>query len=80
MNTMHNEEQKLNKMPIIQRGLANHVDFCPKKARVWKGKPYANLIDDCWGGCEYFIGNDNSEQEQLGNPKHILCSGKNKDI
>ncbi len=32
---------------IIPRGLALHVDDCPIQMRVWHGKPYANLIDDC---------------------------------
>ncbi len=24
-----------------------HVDDCPLAVRVWRGKPYANVIDDC---------------------------------
>jgi len=39
-------------MPVVERGLTVHVDFCPKRARVWRGKPYANLIDDC-APCPY---------------------------
>jgi hypothetical protein len=31
----------------VRRGLALHVDGCPLPARVWRGKPYANVIDDC---------------------------------
>ncbi|PMG41026.1 competence protein CoiA family protein [Shewanella sp. 10N.286.52.B9] len=34
-------------MEVTQRGFASHIDYCPIKARVWHGKAYANLIDDC---------------------------------
>ncbi len=40
--------------PQIYRGLAVHVDGCPLPARVWKGKPYANAIDDCTG-CKHAL-------------------------
>lgn len=33
--------------PIIQRGQAFHVNNCPIHARVRRGQPYANVIDDC---------------------------------
>ncbi|MEO1036984.1 MAG: competence protein CoiA family protein [Pseudomonadota bacterium] len=36
----------------ISRGMAGHIDYCPLPARVWKGKPYANIIDDCMA-CRY---------------------------
>jgi hypothetical protein len=38
----------------LYRGAALHVDGCPLKVRVWKGKPYANVVDDCVG-CEHAI-------------------------
>lgn len=50
----------------ISRGFAFHYDECPISARVYKGKPYANVIDDCLG-CEHFI-----EWAELG----IRCSGR----
>ncbi len=34
-------------MDITSRGFASHVDYCPIKVNVWRGKPYANVIDDC---------------------------------
>ncbi len=40
--------------PTIYRGFALHVDGCPLPARVWNGKPYANVVDDCTG-CEYAL-------------------------
>ena len=50
-------EQEISKAtarPTIYRGLARHVDGCPLPARVWNGKPYANVIDDCTG-CEHAL-------------------------
>lgn len=35
------------RLPIIARGMAQHVDYCPLEMRNWEGKPYANFIDDC---------------------------------
>lgn len=40
------------RLPIVSRGMAVHVDDCPLPARVWRGKPYANVTDDC-SGCEF---------------------------
>ena len=41
-------------LPSVSRGFAWHVDGCPISARVWKGTPYANVIDDCIG-CEHML-------------------------
>lgn len=38
----------------IRRGLALHVDYCPIESRIFKGKPYANVLDDC-SSCEYHL-------------------------
>lgn len=57
--------KKAKRFKIIQRGLAIHVDGCPIPARVWRGKPYANLIDDCLC-CKYFCGKETTE---VINPK-----------
>ena len=46
----HRRRQILAKATVretIYRGLACHVDGCPLPARVWRGKPYANVLDDC---------------------------------
>ena len=60
---LHNEHaiKKRNKMlaeatllQTVQRGFADHADGCPLPARVWRGKPYANMTDDCTG-CEHMI-------------------------
>lgn len=47
-------EQRRRRIPakatvreVIYRGLALHINGCPLPARVWRGKPYANVIDDC---------------------------------
>lgn len=52
------------------RSMAIHADDCPMAVRVWKGKPYANVIDDCLG-CEYCF--------DLGqNMNTIFCAGRKK--
>lgn len=58
-----------DKRKLIDRGLATHVDHCPIESRVWKGKPYANFIDDCLC-CEYCI-ESSGEQE-------MLCTGRKR--
>lgn len=58
-----------DKRKIISRGHALHIDNCPIKSRIWKGKPYANFIDDCLD-CEYCISVDEEES--------ILCSGRRR--
>ena len=42
------------KMVVVPRGYALHVDGCPISARVWRGKAYANVIDDC-SCCPYLM-------------------------
>lgn len=54
--------------PIICRGYALHVDFCPICCRVWNGKTYANVVDDCIE-CNYCIGQTNS---------FVICAGKKR--
>ncbi len=51
------------------RGFALHVDNCPIAVRSWKGKPYANYIDDCLG-CKYNIKNNKDGT--------LLCTGKQR--
>lgn len=51
----------------MSRGFAVHVDNCPIKSRVWKGKPYANFMDDCLY-CEYCILSKKDDE--------MLCSGR----
>ncbi len=51
----------------IQRGFAVHVDDCPIRARVWRGKPYANVVDDCLG-CDHAL-------EVGENMSHVRCDG-----
>jgi ssDNA-binding Zn-finger/Zn-ribbon topoisomerase 1 len=62
------------KRAIITRGFALHIDQCPIAIRSWRGKPYANFIDDCTG-CDFFISHQDksSDDEYKG---YILCSGK----
>lgn len=60
-------------MPMTFRGFSYHIDYCPIKARMWRGKAYANLIDDCIY-CEHCI--------SIQSEEHIHCNGHipSKDI
>ncbi len=58
-----------DKRKIISRGFALHVDYCPRRARIWKGKPYANFLYDCLC-CDYFIASATQYE--------MLCSGRLK--
>ena len=53
---------------IVRRGLASHVDYCPLRKRLWRGKPYANVLDDC-ADCPYEIAALDGA---------ILCSGRRR--
>ncbi|HQO10635.1 MAG TPA: competence protein CoiA family protein [Clostridiales bacterium] len=64
------------KRPIIQRGFASHIDNCPEQYRVWKGKFYANFIDDCTG-CDYFV---DRNKDTDGSTEHIICAGHLKKL
>jgi len=55
-----------DKYKKISRGYAIHIDNCPIKSRAWKGRPYANFIDDCLG-CDYCVSVEDD---------YIYCAGK----
>lgn len=57
---------------VKQRGLAMHVDNCPKKMRTWQGKIYANVIHDCFY-CESLIFRDKD-------CNYIFCFGKQDEL
>jgi ssDNA-binding Zn-finger/Zn-ribbon topoisomerase 1 len=52
---------------VVIRGFAWHIDDCPLNKRIYKGKSYANMIDDC-DNCEYCVGINNG----------VICAGKKK--
>lgn len=54
---------------LIHRLYTLHVDDCPIKSRIWKGKVYANFYDDCQD-CIYYFG------ERAYN--EIYCTGNSK--
>lgn len=58
-----------DKREIISRGCALQVDYCPIRSRVWRGKPYANYIDDCLY-CKYCISSSYGGK--------LLCSGRQR--
>ena len=57
-----------DKRPIVVRGFATHVDDCPLAVRRWRGKSYANVMDDCIY-CPYCISHD-------GDDEIVFCSGR----
>lgn len=59
--------QMADEREIISRGFAMHVDNCPIRIREWRGKAYANYIDDCLY-CKYCIANG----------EKMLCSGRTR--
>mgnify|MGYP001217429359 CR=1 FL=1 len=54
-------KKRAKRLRIIQRGKAIYVDGCPRAARVWRGKPYANVIDDCTH-CNSYCGIEKKER------------------
>lgn len=59
-----------DKKDILYRGFAMHVDYCPINTRMWKGKSFANYLDDCLY-CDYCTC---AKQNDV----MILCSGKSR--
>lgn len=58
-NVRANEERKkklseATLLKSVHRGFAVHADGCPIPARIWNGKPYANMTDDCTG-CDHML-------------------------
>lgn len=72
---------KSERKKIIERGLALHVDYCPIKARCWRGKPYANFIDDCIY-CKHLIDYKFSDYKDVelnaSESEYIMCSGRSE--
>lgn len=80
--TEEQSEHGARSLPIICRGLAYHIDYCPIAARVWQGKPYANVMDDCahcqhQRGIEFAHGDkaDGSEPFERAEGGHVRCAG-----
>lgn len=72
-NKILNEFYAVSKrMPLISRGFALHADHCPIHSRVWRGKAYANFIDDC-AYCPYCIATFSDDNDEYN---EILCSGR----
>lgn len=60
----------MKELKIINRGFMMHVDYCPIGMREYKGKPYANFIDDCTS-CPNF-----KDRYKLGEDEYIKCEAK----
>lgn len=59
------------KVPHVYHGQALHVMECPLPARVWRDKPYANVIDDCLS-CKYCLDSGLHYDRQ---ERHLYCLG-----
>lgn len=68
-----NKFYKVSEILNIQSN--GNVYGCPIKRRKWKDKYYARVLCD-WNDCDYCI--DLCEQDELGNYKKIICSGRSK--
>ncbi|MED1665712.1 competence protein CoiA family protein [Brevibacillus laterosporus] len=61
---------------LAQRGATSHVDNCPKEIRKWRGKSYANVMNDCIY-CEYCLGFEQNYDMRTGlEHDFIYCGGK----
>ena len=71
--------EKSEKKVIIHRGLAHQVDYCPLEVRTWRGKKYANFIDDCLC-CDYFLKSEYDEDVNCDytNKEYVYCLGRTK--
>ena len=56
---------------VTERRMALHIDNCPLHMRTYKGKSYANVIDDCFS-CKYFF---SSRGDDYNQHTHIGCLG-----
>ena len=61
-------KRNAEKMWIVNRGMSRHIDNCPLEKRVWNGKTYANVLDDCLN-CDRLI-------EWKNMSDYILCMGR----
>ena len=59
--------RRAKRIETVARGGALHADGCPIPAREYRGKPYANVIDDCLS-CEHCL-------DAEDNINTILCDG-----
>ena len=65
-----------DRIGVVEHGLALHTKNCPTSRRIWRGKSYANVIDDCIQ-CEFCIeiirNNDNDYVTDS-----VICSGRER--
>lgn len=66
---LHYFYQAADKKDYTAHGLAMRVSNCPINSRKWKGKPYANYVDDCLN-CQYCISRSHKG--------YLLCSGRRR--
>ena len=71
-------QEVVTPMPSIYHGVALHVMDCPEEMRDWKGKVYANLLDDCvyCVGCAGIEGDEGDEETLDEATEVVRCLGK----
>lgn len=64
---------QLLKVRLERHGCALHAMGCPRNVRIWHGKHYANVLNDC-SSCEYYFDTLYNDDE----PVFLRCSAKLK--
>ena len=59
----------------VVRRMAKHVDDCPINIRVYRGKSYANVIDDCTY-CEFLLGESSNLGIYNTPEQYLICRGR----
>ena len=72
-----------DKYRIVRHGNMLYAEYCPLAVRTRNGFPCANYIDDCSGGCEYFICHSSAGKTRFWprdnfTGEYIFCSGKKR--
>ena len=76
-------KQVSERLPVHLRGTMLTVSRCPRAEREGRAARYADFIDDCCMGCEYFIDLDSvyhmsSDRGSYTSKEYILCSGRSR--
>ena len=59
------------KIPVEEHCGPLHAMGCPHSVRIWRGKSYANVVDDC-NGCKYFIDVEYGDE----GIEFVICDGE----
>jgi len=59
----------------VERRMAKHVDDCPINTRIYRGKSYANVIDDCTY-CKFLLGVSSNLGNYSAPEQYLICGGR----